>query len=468
MKKFYTVKKGNTPGIYSSLEKARESIKGFSSPEWRGFETEEEAKAFYEGKDLFKEKIDKDIAAGYLVIFTDGSFEPNPPKYSYGIVILEKDHETLISQSPQKQRFLVSKNISGEIFGVIVALDWAIAHEYFKIKVYHDYVGISKMYNGEWKAEAAITQFFSTLVKEKYDGIVDVVFEKVKGHTHNTYNDKADALAREALQGKPTRAVNGGTFFCLNHISKDSTNAILQKIQDTEKNVLISSEEHDKKTVYIALFEKDKITITHFASPANKLLVQGKICPLFQVITAFLLELIDASTVITISSSIYHRTFNQEEIDKEFAKYCSNFPIRYSENLKKLLLQSIINLKTPKAEYEADCSYYVYPAFRALEGHIDYQLVALGIPKTGYSFSMFDLDTATRSYYLRTTYATGLASDSIDKLNKCYNYYNDKRHALSHFGNIIGATDNTLMVEKKEDANVLIEETLSLINDTVI
>ena len=41
-----------------------------------------------------------------------------------------------------------------KFFGVINAFDWAISNGYEKLKIYHDYEGLSKWITNEWCAKA--------------------------------------------------------------------------------------------------------------------------------------------------------------------------------------------------------------------------------------------------------------------------------------------------------------------------
>ena len=81
--------------------------------------------------------------------FTDGSFDDTLKRYSYGVVFVTPEgSEDHICGYGSNEKYLSSKNIIGEIFGVINALDWAISNNYQKIKIYHDYEGLSKWVSG--------------------------------------------------------------------------------------------------------------------------------------------------------------------------------------------------------------------------------------------------------------------------------------------------------------------------------
>ena len=50
--KFYAVKNGRVPGIYTSWPKCNAQVKGFTGCKFKGFKTKEEAEAYLEGKEI--------------------------------------------------------------------------------------------------------------------------------------------------------------------------------------------------------------------------------------------------------------------------------------------------------------------------------------------------------------------------------------------------------------------------------
>ena len=50
--KIYAVKKGNQTGIFYTWEECQAATKGFSSPDFKSFATEEEAKAYLDDVDI--------------------------------------------------------------------------------------------------------------------------------------------------------------------------------------------------------------------------------------------------------------------------------------------------------------------------------------------------------------------------------------------------------------------------------
>ena len=51
-------------------------------------------------------------------------------------------------------------------------------------------------------------------------------------------------------------------------------------------------------------------------------------------------------------------------------------------------------------------------------------------------------------------------------LESCYNYYVKTRHKIFHFGDIIGCTDNTYLIDTKQKADEIIRESIRLINNS--
>lgn len=148
----------------------------------------------------YESKIRCDLQEGFLVAFCDGSYSKENKIYSYGAVIIDENREEFeINGLGKEPQYASAHNVAGEIFGALSALEWARAHGRDKIKIYHDYEGVSKWIDGLWRANSAVALMYKSEVKLKYAPFIEIKFEKVKGHTHNKYNDKADKLARKAL-----------------------------------------------------------------------------------------------------------------------------------------------------------------------------------------------------------------------------------------------------------------------------
>lgn len=212
MSKFYAVK-GEENRIFTEWGDCQAFLsqtKG-NGNKHKSFHTLEEAQAYIEGRDYYAEILESDLSQGYAVAFTDGSFEESVGKYSFGVVAISPDgKERRFSGRGEEPAFLPTRNIAGEVDGVLTAVRWAFLNGYEKIKIYHDYEGLSAWAIGVWATNSPISVYY---VREfaKYKGVVDVKFVKVKGHSNHKYNEMVDQLAKEALfDGKVEPLVGRG------------------------------------------------------------------------------------------------------------------------------------------------------------------------------------------------------------------------------------------------------------------
>ena len=197
---YYAVKAGHVTGIFDNWDECQKATQGYSVPKFKKFATLSEAEAYINDMDIYADAVKNDISNGHIVAFCDGSFDNEKKRYSYGVLIIDKnfkEHE--ICGSSNNPKYLSSHNIIGEVLGAINAMDWAVSNGYDKLKIYHDYEGLSKWLTGEWDAKSVVASMFVYIYTSKFADLIHVTFEKVKGHSNNKYNDKADKLAKKAL-----------------------------------------------------------------------------------------------------------------------------------------------------------------------------------------------------------------------------------------------------------------------------
>mgnify|MGYP002678455752 FL=1 len=458
--KYYAVKVGNNPGLFDNWAECQESIKGFSGAVYKSFNSKEEAEAFLSDRDIWGEQIAADIEQGYLVAFCDGSFDKELNRYSYGVIIIGGDHtETPLCGYASNPKYIVSNNIIGEIFGVINALDWAVSNGYEKIKIYHDYEGLSKWLSGEWNAGTDASKMYASLYHTKFEGVIDVVFEKVKGHSNNPYNDKADALAKSALVDRTRMAIQGDHWFVLPYFKESDFKALTELVSEAIPGVSIDKKEYGTKFVYRLEYEHKKVVVSLFKSKNQKVLIQGENSLLFQIVVSIVTELDGNAKIEPILSSAYRTTIDSKKIDTAFETIYPSFPADYPDNIKRLIRQALINLNyyVESEEY----SQYAFPALRALEGHMKYLITKAG-GTVGRWFSGFNKDAVTGDYIY-----TASLTDTRQKsqIEKCYNYYKAVRDTVFHFGDIMGSTDSTRMLETKAEADEIITKCFSLIGE---
>ncbi|MCP3926421.1 MAG: ribonuclease HI [Desulfobacterales bacterium] len=195
-KKFYAVKSGYNPGVYTSWESAKKEVDGFKGALYKSFSKKEEAILWIDGLNDNETTNNKQN----IVIYTDGGCINNPGPGGYGAVLIYGDKEKKI-----KGGFSHTTNNRMELMAVIEALK-TLKKKDIPVSLYSDsrYVvnGISKGWAKKWRKNGWIKsdkkraqnvdlwEILLNLVKD-----LNIEFIWVKGHAGNKYNEICDTLA---------------------------------------------------------------------------------------------------------------------------------------------------------------------------------------------------------------------------------------------------------------------------------
>ncbi len=200
--KYYAVRAGRETGIFTSWDQCKEQVMGFPGAVFKSFAAREEAQAWLLGEPAGAANpslCPPDGAEGsFLEIYVDGSFRADTGEYSYGMVVLQEGEELCFQEKFSDPEAAAMRNVAGEIRGAMAAMEYALAQGAETLYLYYDYAGICHWCSGEWKANKPATQAYRAYF-QGLSGRLQVCFMKVKGHSHNHYNDLADKLAKEAL-----------------------------------------------------------------------------------------------------------------------------------------------------------------------------------------------------------------------------------------------------------------------------
>ncbi|MFC6464089.1 viroplasmin family protein [Marinilactibacillus sp. GCM10026970] len=196
VQKYYAVKKGRKPGIYTTWPEAQKQISGFSGAEFKSFTTKIEAEQFINPVAVVSTVSDEDTVFAYV----DGSFDKISNRYSYGVVMLKDDKVIgTMSHADNDPRYVESFQIAGECFGSLNAIKWAKENGFKKVIVHYDYLGIEMWATGRWRANKQVSKDYITFYQQVSQGI-EVVFKKVKAHSGVEFNELVDQLAKDALK----------------------------------------------------------------------------------------------------------------------------------------------------------------------------------------------------------------------------------------------------------------------------
>ncbi len=199
--KYYAVRVGRSTGVFLTWAECQKQVTGFPGAVFRSFTTIEEAENFVRGIIPQIEESGEQILKaeqGALVAYVDGSYNVANNQFSYGMVLLDGEQELKFQQFFIDEELASMRNVAGEIKGAEAAMRYAVEQGFHKLYIYHDYEGIAKWCQGEWKTNKEGTKAY----KAYFDSIRDklqVVFVKVAAHTGDKYNEIADKLAKEAL-----------------------------------------------------------------------------------------------------------------------------------------------------------------------------------------------------------------------------------------------------------------------------
>jgi ribonuclease HI len=130
--------------------------------------------------------------------YVDGSFQGGV--VGYGLVIL-KDGEKVYQESGAIHQFTEHQQITGELGATMRVIRWCEQNNVPEIQIFYDYNGIEKWATGAWRTHTESTQAYQKFMRNTS---VNVIWQKVKSHSGDQWNDIADELAKQGSQsGEP-------------------------------------------------------------------------------------------------------------------------------------------------------------------------------------------------------------------------------------------------------------------------
>ena len=199
--KFYAVKVGKVPGIYTNWNECKEQVHGFKGAIYKSFDLEEDAKSYMNNEEKVEKKVELIPEKDEVFAFVDGSFNKKTFEYAYGIVLIDTNNEKLtFSGKDNKPEVVNMRNVAGELKGAMFITHYVVKNmpKIKRIRIFHDYEGIAKWVTGDWSANLEYTQKYRDFMHSMKNKI-EISFEKVTAHTGVTYNEEADKLAKTVL-----------------------------------------------------------------------------------------------------------------------------------------------------------------------------------------------------------------------------------------------------------------------------
>ena len=191
---YYAVAKGRTTGIFTTWDEAKREVTGYKGAVFKKFKTLAEAEAFLASSGEEK-PLERAMLPGELHAYVDGSYAESGA-YSYGAVLLTTDSAREFSEAFDDADGAV-RNVAGELRGALFALETAEKEGAKKLILYYDYLGIEMWATKKWRANLPITQAYRDRMA---NAAIPVEFVKVPAHSGVLYNERADALAKKAIE----------------------------------------------------------------------------------------------------------------------------------------------------------------------------------------------------------------------------------------------------------------------------
>lgn len=198
MAKFYAVKKGRKEGIFTTWDECKEQIYKYPNAVYKSFLNLKDAENYlYDNViDNNSDNLIDDIDA--MTAYVDGSFNVKTSIYGYGAVIIYNGNKISLSESYDNAIYANARNVAGEVFGAMAAVNVALEKKCKNLNIYYDYAGIENWALGAWNANQELSKKYAEFMKISMKQI-NIKFIKVKAHSGNTLNDEADKLAKSAV-----------------------------------------------------------------------------------------------------------------------------------------------------------------------------------------------------------------------------------------------------------------------------
>lgn len=195
-KKYYAIRKGRKTGIFDTWDETKKYVIGFKGAEYKSFESYEMAQNYIYNDD--KSILDEKLKDDELIAYVDGSYNISSQKFGYGIVLISNHDEIKLKKSFYDETLSNQRNVAGEVYGSMKAIEYAIQNNISKIYIHFDYMGIKSWAEGERKTNIPLTKEYKKFIDEAKN-YIEIIFIKVKAHSNDKYNDMADKLAKEAV-----------------------------------------------------------------------------------------------------------------------------------------------------------------------------------------------------------------------------------------------------------------------------
>ncbi|NLD35868.1 MAG: hypothetical protein GX654_03280 [Desulfatiglans sp.] len=230
--------------------------------------------------------------------------------------------------------------------------------------------------------------------------------------------------------------------------------------EDRNAEVVNDDVRTNQRIIKIKSQFSDEITLTYYSN--KTVLVQGKPLSLYVDVKLFFYETLSLEEVVEKESEEYNIDIKVNDIRHEFVQLMPNAYPYLEEKVIKVITPSLSLLKL-NIQLE-DYSSFVFPVLKGLEGYIKQILRDKGSDNSVRFVSSLGCLFKPRIDELQDFAKLDIACDkTCEVIEKSYSYWKSKRHPYFHMDRHI---EMTPILYKKEDAEAIVYETLTLIEET--
>lgn len=193
--KYYAVRVGRNPGIYTTWPECQDQVNGFSGAIFKSFTNKNDAEDFINGKTNVEAKPSIKEDPNRITAYVDGSYNQDTGYAGYGVYIKDGDKEHIFYD-----RFKLTaggNNAEGEVAASLVAAKYAVENNK-PITIYFDHLGIQNWVDGTWKRNTPYTIGYHNEMNNMIRNGLDVKFCHTKGHSGILGNEYVDRIAKYA------------------------------------------------------------------------------------------------------------------------------------------------------------------------------------------------------------------------------------------------------------------------------
>jgi|GEM_PF-340850 len=469
MGKFYAIRAGRQTGIFTSWDECKEYVTGFPGAKYKSFKNEDDAKKYLQGEDTeAKSKVKVQLSVpevfdGEIHAYTDGSYDNDLGYTSYGVVLVENYRVEPKTRSGALQDKYGSRNVTGEIYGVMEAIEYGVRNHKSKVTIFHDYEGMAKWAVGDWKAKSEVAVMYKNFF-DKQTNNIKVDFVHVKAHTGNYHNELADKLASNELKSlKPAEEDEWG--YRSYKVTDINLYGTLKRIKNDFEEFKYTKSPKSNHDVIRCTLNDDSITMKkyHFENGNGLFIQKNQSDKLFYMLISYLTEYEKVDIVVKTLNANLNKQIEKDELSQ---KLYSISPSLNGKNIKndvyKMLIQTMYHYPLLDSGF-LDYSHFAVPSMRAIEGvlkvatrdHLGFEPATKGI-------AFYERD-ASNLWILQAAHKSRIDVEVAEVMEKCYNVYSKIRNSICHIGDV--DLEDTFVIATHSDCNSVIENAVKLIEE---